>query len=58
MLPIWGYLTAAYAIALTGFGIGQLAPGMGIVFLALVSTVWTAWSVRCSCPPPDRRGRA
>lgn len=46
MLPIWVYLAVAATIALIAFGIGQLAPGLGVAFVALASTLWTAYSVR------------
>jgi hypothetical protein len=45
MFPIWVYFAVAVAIALVAFGIGQLAPGMGAVFVALASTMWTAFAV-------------
>ncbi len=45
MLPIWVYLVVAIAIALIGFGIGQVMPGLGVPFVALASTSWTAYSV-------------
>jgi len=45
MLPTWIYGAVALSIALVAFGIGQFIPGMGIVFVALASTIWTAYSV-------------
>lgn len=45
MLPMWAYLVVAFAIALMAFGIGQLVPGLGMVFAALASTLWAAYSV-------------
>lgn len=44
MLPIGVYVVAALAIALIAFGIGQIIPGAGVVFVALASTMWTAYS--------------
>lgn len=45
MLPVWVYVIVALAIAVTAFGIGQLVPGLGMVFTALASTLWVAYSV-------------
>ena len=45
MLPAWIYGAVALLIALVAFGIGQFIPGTGIVFVALASTIWTAYSV-------------
>lgn len=42
MFPSWLYLAVAFAIALLAFGIGQILPGVGIVFVALASTMWAA----------------
>ena len=39
------YLAAALAIALVAFALGQLAPGTGVPFVALASTLWTAYVV-------------
>lgn len=39
------YLAFALAIALIAFGIAQVAPGMGALFVVLASTIWTAFSV-------------
>lgn len=46
MLPVWVYFAAACAIALLAFGIGQIAPGLGVPFVVLASTSWAAYSVR------------
>ena len=35
----------ALAIAVIAFGVGQLVPGLGMVFTALASTLWVAYSV-------------
>ena len=45
MFPIWIYFSIAFAIALVAFGIGQIMPGPGMPFVALASTMWTAYSV-------------
>jgi hypothetical protein len=45
MLPVWAYVIVALAIAVTAFGIGQLVPGLGMVFTAFASTLWVAYSV-------------
>lgn len=44
MLPVWVYVVVAVAIALVAFGIGQIAPGFGVAFVALTTTAWTAYS--------------
>ena len=44
MLPIWVYFVVAVAIALTAFAIAQLVPGLGVAFVALASTLWTAYA--------------
>lgn len=44
MLPIWLYVAVALIIAFVAFGIAQLAPGYGVVFVAIASTMWTAFS--------------
>lgn len=46
MLPVWGYLAAACAIALIAFAISQIFPGLGVAFEALTSTAWAAYSAR------------
>lgn len=46
MSPIWFYVAVAAAIALIAFGIGQLFPGLGVPFVVLASTFWTAYVVR------------
>lgn len=45
MFPIWVYLLVAAAIALVAFGVGQIVPGLGVAFVVLASTMWTAYSV-------------
>ena len=45
MFPIWVYFAVALAIALIAFAIGQMVPGLGVPFMALASTMWTAYSV-------------
>lgn len=45
MFPIWVYFAVALVIALIAFGIGQLVPGLGVAFVALSSTMWTAYAV-------------
>ena len=44
MLPMWVYGLVALAIALIAFGIGQVMPGMGVPFVALAATCWTAYA--------------
>ncbi|MBY0519593.1 MAG: hypothetical protein K2P79_04110 [Sphingomonas sp.] len=44
MLPVWVYAVVAFAIALMAFAIGQFVPGLGVAFVALASTIWTAYS--------------
>jgi hypothetical protein len=46
MVPIWLYVAAAVVIAIIAFAIGQLAPGLGVPFVALTSMVWVAYIVR------------
>jgi hypothetical protein len=36
---------AALLIALTAFALGQVRPGLGMGFVVLATTLWTAWSV-------------
>lgn len=45
MFPTWVYFAVAFAIALVAIGIGQIMPGLGMPFMALASTMWTAYSV-------------
>lgn len=45
MFSIRLYTVVAAAIALVAFGIGQFAEGLGVPFMALASTLWTAYSV-------------
>ena len=40
------YVAVAAAIAASAFGIGQIWPGMGVPFVALATTLWTAFAVR------------
>ncbi|MDX3901853.1 MAG: hypothetical protein QHC40_15270 [Sphingobium sp.] len=44
-IPSWLYILVALAIALTAFGLGQLKEGLGVPFVLLTTTLWTAWSV-------------
>ena len=46
MFPMWVYIAVAALIAAVAFVIGQFVPGLGVAFVALASTLWTAWSVR------------
>ena len=43
--PLWVYGAPALLIALIAFGLGQVQPGLGMGFVALATTLWTAWSV-------------
>lgn len=45
MFPLWIYALVAASIAVIAFCIGQFAPGMGMFFVALTSTMWVAYSV-------------
>jgi len=45
MFPVWVYIVIALVIALLAFGIGQLVPGLGVAFVALATTLWTAFAV-------------
>jgi hypothetical protein len=45
MIPFWVYPVVALLIAAIAFGIGQIMPGMGVAFVALATTMWTAYSV-------------
>lgn len=40
------YVAVAALMAVAAFAIGQAAPGMGIPFVIVVSTLWVAWSAR------------
>ena len=42
---LWVYVAVAAAIALVAFGLGQMREGLGVPFVILATTVWTAWSV-------------
>lgn len=46
MIPAWAYLVVALAIAMIAFGIGQVVPGLGVPFVALISTAWTGYSIQ------------
>lgn len=46
LFAISTYVIVAFAIALIAFGLAQVVPGSGVVFVALASTLWTAYSVR------------
>lgn len=45
MFPIWVYVVVAAVLALIAFGIGQVVPGLGIAFVGLSTTMWTAYVV-------------
>jgi hypothetical protein len=45
MFPIWVYIVAALRIALVAFVIEQVGSGIGMAFVALTSTMWTAYSI-------------
>lgn len=45
MFPVWVYIVVAFGIALIAFGIEQVATGIGMAFVALTSTMWTAYSI-------------
>jgi hypothetical protein len=45
MFPIWVYIVVALGIALVAFVIEQVAPGIGMAFVVLTSTMWTAYSI-------------
>ena len=42
---MWIYGAVAIAIALVAYGLAQVRPGLGVPFVALATTYWTAWSV-------------
>ena len=44
MLPLWVFFIVAAAIALAAFAVGQVAPGLGVAFVAGVTTLWMAYS--------------
>ena len=44
MFPVWVYIGVAFGIALIAFAIEQAATGIGMAFVALTSTMWTAYS--------------
>lgn len=46
MPPMWVYVAVALLIATVAFGLGQVAPGMGVMFVAGASGLWTAWSAQ------------
>ena len=43
MFPMWVYLTVAASIAAIAFGIGHFIPGFGVAFVAVATTMWTAY---------------
>lgn len=43
MIPIWLYAGATLTIVAIAFGIGRIYPGMGVAFVALASTLWSAY---------------
>ncbi len=45
VFPMWLYVVVAAAIAATAFAIGQAFPGLGAPFVALGTTLWTAYAV-------------
>ena len=45
IFPLWAYFAVAFAIAGTGFVIGQFVPGAGVPFVLVTTTIWTAFSV-------------
>ncbi len=45
MFPVWVYIVVAFGIALIAFVIEQAATGIGMAFVALTSTMWTAYSI-------------
>jgi hypothetical protein len=45
MFSMWTYVAMAALIAIAGFGAGQAFPGLGVPFVILASTIWTAYSV-------------
>ena len=42
---MWVYVAVALAIALIAFGLSQTKEGLGVPFVILATTLWTAWSV-------------
>ncbi|WP_242138659.1 hypothetical protein [Sphingomonas sp. TREG-RG-20F-R18-01] len=55
MFPTWMYVAVAFSIALVAFGIGQIVPGLGVAFVALASTLWTAYAVSRRQQPKQNR---
>jgi drug/metabolite transporter (DMT)-like permease len=45
LIPTWVYLAVATLIAGVAFGIGQAFEGMGVPFVILATSLWTAYSV-------------
>ncbi len=45
MFPVWVYFVVALGIALVAFAIEQLASGIGMVFVAFTSIMWTSYSI-------------
>ncbi|MEW5685805.1 MAG: hypothetical protein AB1942_12880 [Pseudomonadota bacterium] len=65
MPPMWVYVAVAALIAVAALGVGQFAPGMGVVMVAGASGLLTAWSAQRAARErrmvkviaKDRRGR-
>lgn len=45
MFPVWGNIAVASGIALIAVVIEQVTVGIGMAFVALTSTMWTAYSI-------------
>lgn len=45
MFPVWVYIVVAFGIVLIAFVIEQVATGIGMAFVALTSSMWTAYSI-------------
>ncbi|MFN3818672.1 hypothetical protein [Blastomonas sp.] len=43
--PIWVYFVVALLIALSAFGIAQVAEGMGMPFVLIATFAWMAFSI-------------
>ena len=61
MVSTWVYFAAAAVIAIVAFLLGQLVPGLGVVFVGLATTLWVAFSVsrqrkRLAVTPSARSG--
>jgi hypothetical protein len=65
MPPMWVYVAVAALIVVVAFGVGQVAPGMGVAVVAVASGLWTAWNAQRAARErrlvkvvaKDRRGR-